>query len=327
MARLLMRQRRPQDAQPVLQRYLQRSPDFWAYNLLGDSYRAQGRFDLWEETLEECLKNEDLGLDHTEVKTRLARHYMDRKEWQKALPHAQAAAASGAGRALVNLGACYEALGQWDRSEELARAVSLRYESGAFTWFAWCARTGRGDLPAALRAGLKSADRTGRLPKIYPLLKALDALIRKEPNQALQRLEGAREADPLVHLLTFVLAEEVGRPDLRDAAAKQLPADQFPGRLAGLFQTALAERDGELDLKAAEQLLARQKPADQSAGACFIGLFLERRGQTEAALRYYERCIHERMGVPYVRALASVGLRAHGRDPHAKRDAGKNASP
>ena len=65
------------DAQRVISRYIELSPDAWAYQTLAANFKAQGKIDRWQQTLEEFLnKVEDLGLDHAKVRVEIAEHYM-----------------------------------------------------------------------------------------------------------------------------------------------------------------------------------------------------------------------------------------------------------
>jgi hypothetical protein len=309
-ARVTGRNESAAKAVEIFKMYVKRSPDFWAYQSLAGYYKVQDRLDLWEETLEEALKVEAFGLEHARVKQMLARHYMDRKEWKKALPHAEAAAGSGASWAMNVLGRCYEGLGEWEKAEALARGITARYPNECLTWFFWCARTGRGDLQGSIKAGLDGF-RSNKV-KTDPLLLAIDAVFRKQPRQALDHVRTHTTKEPMVKMLIILLAEEVGQADVRDEAAAQLPADHWVGRLDGLFRAA---RDGRLDLKAADELLAKQKAMYQGPGAYFVGRFLELHGQAAAALPYYERCAADESGWSYLRVFARMALRAHGREP------------
>ena len=73
----------------MLKRYVVQSPDLWGYQMVADSFKAQGDMDHWQETLNEFLnKVEDRGLDHPKVRVDIAEYYMSRKEWEKAMVYA-----------------------------------------------------------------------------------------------------------------------------------------------------------------------------------------------------------------------------------------------
>src|SRR5262249_7594409 len=88
LARQYARARRLEDAERCVRAYLRLSPDVWMYENLAELYKAQGRLDRWEETLEASLKEEDYGLQHAWVRFKLAKFHMARRQWNKALPHA-----------------------------------------------------------------------------------------------------------------------------------------------------------------------------------------------------------------------------------------------
>ena len=94
-------------AERALSRYMELSPDLWAYQTLAANYKAQGKIDRWLETLEKFLNNvEDLGLDHAKVRVEIADYYMGLKQWDKAKPYAEAAAQTWAGWAMECAARC-----------------------------------------------------------------------------------------------------------------------------------------------------------------------------------------------------------------------------
>ena len=106
------------DAQRILSRYIELSPDVWAYQTLAANFKAQGKIDRWQETLEEFLnKVDDLGLDHAKVRVEIADHYMGLKQWDKAKPYAEAAAQTWAGWAMDCAARCAEGEKDWERAE------------------------------------------------------------------------------------------------------------------------------------------------------------------------------------------------------------------
>lgn len=139
----------PQDAERCLKVYLEVSPDYEAYSDLAELYKAQKKMVNWQETLEASLKIEDVGLNHADARVRLARQFMEQKEYRKALPYAEAAADSYAAWAMICASECNEALGELDRAELWIRRVSERYPPNRAAWLQWCKRTGRGNLEAA----------------------------------------------------------------------------------------------------------------------------------------------------------------------------------
>lgn len=65
----------------------------------------------------------------------IARHFMGRKEWDKARPYADAAAQTYAGWAMLCAAECYEGLEDWDKAEHgaLILAIAVVIPGGAFS--------------------------------------------------------------------------------------------------------------------------------------------------------------------------------------------------
>lgn len=308
---------RSADTERTLKRLVKVSPDHSALTHLADIQKTRGRLDLWEEMMLDTLKREDLFLEHMDTHLSLAYHYMKRKEWQKALPHAEAAASTGAARGNDAAMACYEGLGEWAKAEQMARR-NTSYTMGALSWYNWCARTGRGDVAAAVKAALdnhRRADFSDQPPD--PLLVALDAMIARQPAKALKMALSSTDKHSFLPMLIAVLADQTGQRDVRDKALQQLPAEHHLGQLAARFRTALWLQSGKVDANSFEQFLEQQTGIARSSCAYFAGRFLETRGHLKAALDCYQCCLGEPVGINYVRALALASLRAHGQVPRA----------
>ena len=106
----------------ALSRYIELSPDAWAYQTLAATYKEQGNIDRWKETLDEFLKKvEDPGLDHAKVRVEIANYYMGLKQWDKARPYAEAAAATWAGWAMSCAARCAEGEQDWAARRSLVQ--------------------------------------------------------------------------------------------------------------------------------------------------------------------------------------------------------------
>jgi HEAT repeat protein/tetratricopeptide (TPR) repeat protein len=136
-------------AERCFKEYLQVAPDYDGYSDLAELYKQQKKMDKFQETLEESLKIEDIGLNHAQARVRIARELMEQKQYRKALPFAEAAADSYAAWAMLCACECNEALGELDRAELWVRRVSERYPGSRAAWFQWCKKTGHGDVEAA----------------------------------------------------------------------------------------------------------------------------------------------------------------------------------
>ena len=75
---------------------------------------------------------------------------MERKEWNKALPYAQAAGESWAQWAMACAARCAEGAALWDQAELWHMRNAERYRESSFPdWYFFCKRSGHGNLAAA----------------------------------------------------------------------------------------------------------------------------------------------------------------------------------
>src|SRR6185312_4906375 len=73
------------EAENYLRRYIDLSPDPWAYRMLADCYRARGEAGRWQATLDEFLaKTEPAGLAHAKTQVDIANVLMRHGRWQDA---------------------------------------------------------------------------------------------------------------------------------------------------------------------------------------------------------------------------------------------------
>lgn len=82
------------DAERCAKQKIHLAPDYPAYRSLAAIYKEQGDMLRWKETLESSLTLPSLGLEEFQVRNQIAWYYMERKEWNEALPYAEGAAAS-----------------------------------------------------------------------------------------------------------------------------------------------------------------------------------------------------------------------------------------
>src|SRR5262249_43557228 len=146
------------DAERCLRGYVRLSPDRAGFQALAGVYKDQGNTDKWKETLDDYLKTEDSGLAHAQVRVELARHFMARKEFDKARPYADAAALTAAGWAMMCAAEVYEGLKDWETAEKWVRETAEHYETSRQSWLYWCVRTGKGDLAAARKLALERVE-------------------------------------------------------------------------------------------------------------------------------------------------------------------------
>jgi tetratricopeptide (TPR) repeat protein len=281
------------DAERCLKRCILLSPDIDIYKNLADVYKIQQKDELWRATLMDYLKEEDTALGHAMVRDTLAHYHMTRKEWQQALPLAEAAAESWAAFAMNTASACNEAVKDWERAELWIRRLTERYSEG-FEWFIWCQRTGRGDSAAARDYAAQFYIEMGNPipPKYFPKL-AVYLTLTKQPDHAIERWKQAAAQDPKgpYGLFLALALDAQGDKAGRDAALRALLGKNNPySYLSKSFADCLAQGEhGKLDFKAIEAALKRT-PRDLNPDIdYFVGRFLDLRGEKEVALRLLKR--------------------------------------
>lgn len=311
-ARRAMEQKRPEEAERYLKAYLRISPDAWAYELLAQSYADRGDEQRWLQTLEESLQQEESGLAHARVRVRLANHFMEQKQWAKAQPYAEAAAASYAGWAMPYAAECAEQLGDWTRAELWMRRLSERYPQSAGDWFFWCRRTGRGQEAEARRL---AAARYEALPERASEADLENAaiffLLTERPARASEAFARCWQQHRSVHGARglALLADAEGNTAVRDEHLRHAASCPVPvARVLALFRDCLAQGK-PLDLQAVEAVFQELTPAGATESCYLVGRFLELRGQRQEAARYYRRCADASQAFAGVRALAAEALR------------------
>jgi len=301
LARGYLKQKRDDDAQRVLQVYLEQSPDAWAFEDLADLYLKKGDVAKWKATLDECLTHTDYGLTHARVQVKAARYLMDQKKWAEAKPYAAAAAESGAAWAMFCAADCYEGLGEWDNSEAQVQFVSSRYANSRPEWYFWCRRTGHGDLNGARKLAGPYFDQLKT--KATPDWIAIGwySVLENDQEGAIAAFRQLVDATgtPYYGMQLVMLYDELGRKPERDAALAELlrngaESKQHPNRitvqLAKAMQDAILHDGDGLDVNTIDAVVADASPEDSLEAAQFIAPYLVRHGKLEQGLRYYAIC-------------------------------------
>jgi tetratricopeptide (TPR) repeat protein len=295
------------DAERCSKRKIEIAPDFPSYRRLAEIYKAQKNMSRWKATLEDSLQLPDLGLEATSVQNMLANYYLDRREWEKALTYAEAAAQSGAGWAMETEARCHEMLGQWEKAEALMRGASERYDQDAFEWMLWCCRTGHGDREKADELARKHFESlaTNALPGDLEAI-GIYYLLRREPAKALPVFEKLyeRTRHQYAAMQAAIIADTLGKTDRREInlerviqAGIRTPPKSAGGayaRVARLMKTALPPGSmKDFDFKQLDLALddARNAPMRCDTNLdYFVAVFLKNRGDTEKSRHYLVRC-------------------------------------
>jgi tetratricopeptide (TPR) repeat protein len=315
-----------EDAERCGRRLIAIAPDYRVYKALAKIYLQEGQEDRWEQTLRESLKLPSGGLEQSQVHNQLARYYMERSEWRKAVGDADAAAESGAAVAMLTAARCHEMLGEWDRAEQLMRETSQSYENSAFEWMLWCFRTGHGDVSAADECARKQFEALdAKAPSLTLDRIGVYYLLRKEPEKALAVFDKSfslsRSAFTGMH--AAIVADSLGKGRERDDyltkmvdAGKNLRPRSVGGvygRLAELMQQGLPPGNmKDFDFAQVDSILraASKTPRPGETNlSYFVGAYLKNRGASDHAPEYLLRCARARQYRKYNSVLACQTLR------------------
>jgi hypothetical protein len=294
------------DAERCLKRYVELSPDQWGYQYLADNYWRQKQPDKWKEALDESLNHEDFALSHAQTQVKLARYFMEKKDWDQALPYAHAAAQTGAAWAMMCAAECYESLQQWDESEQLIRATSERYTNSALDWYFWCRRTAHGDLEGARTLAKQYAPQLSLSPNpydwdhlgVYHVLAGNNELARKSFARSFES-----SGNPYSALHLGLLADAAGDTEARDkalmGAVDRGPQYQSPSGVQKatiefakwLNNVCHLPADATLDVEALNDILKSTDAGEQANLEYFAARYFQDHAHQELARQFLEKCV------------------------------------
>ena len=196
-------------------------------------------------------------------------------------------------------------MGQWEESEQYVRNVATSYPttSGA-EWYRWCVRTGRGDRTAAHDLAIQFIE----LEWVQEQKRGKEHLFaahltEDRPSAALELVQEIRAQENSAYWLAHqaLLAAELGKDDLRDAAIKAIN---------GLGEQELRQRDPEFHAlvnqfcRMMESVEGFEEHLDEidkqlgkisSTSRCnfeyFVGVALDLKGASQKAEEYYTRAV------------------------------------
>jgi tetratricopeptide (TPR) repeat protein len=310
------------DAERCLNKAIGLSPEIATYKLLSESHKGRGDLDRWKATLDRALGQRDEGLDHMQIRVEIARHLMALRQFDKALPYAEAAAATWASAGMLCASNCREAMRDWEQAELWARRTTERYPEDSWeAWFIWCKRTGRGDVTAARRFALRHVASSGDDPTDDLRQRLVNFyLVDGSTREALARLRplNERNQNPLAALIIATLADEQGDSAERDRefgrlaalpAAKELKVDV----LAQAIRDGLAnDPGGRIDPKPVTAALGNVPASSRDLYAVFTARLLHAHGAPEEAKAILHRSVARLGTVGWAQALASISLRDWG---------------
>ncbi len=318
------------------------------YEFLAELYLKKKDEGRWLKTLEAALQLPDRGLDHSEIQRRIADHFMNKKEWKRALPHALAAAESYSGAGLNCASRCYEGLGEWKKAEQYLQAKGERYRSSSLDWYYFCRRTGKGDLQAARELAESFLnDPSAHTAEEISFCAVEFYLLEKQVEKALAvyRRSFAEKPDPFFGLWVAILADELQNPKTRDAALERIrvKGPSYVRKDVGRVRTELIEvaawitRDlarggkGEIARQDMDKVLVPIKGSYEMAYAyMFLARYLESHGKREEAVRCWKKNVVPTDGPHIARYLAiaalnDLGIKVDDQSPSAVEEPKSNA--
>jgi tetratricopeptide (TPR) repeat protein/WD40 repeat protein len=285
-----------------LRRYVELSQEYIAFQDLAGFYKKQGQLEQWRQTLDEFLKTEEYGLEHTYARAELANHLMDQGDFTQALPFVERALESYAEIGMVAAIRCYSGLDRWDDAAQWYERRVERYQGCERDYFLWCQKYGRRpprEIYDALRPAILKA-REDQEPEMW-FLSALQCVAGGDDEEGLQFFSDAvaRLEDP--HFVAYngfhaaVLADRLKQPETRIEmlerisridAVSEAPYAQAASALIQWLADG-AKPDGIE--QAIESALQGAPPREQCNVRFFTGAILQQHGHQNLANGLFHR--------------------------------------
>jgi tetratricopeptide (TPR) repeat protein len=312
-------------AEECLRRAIAISPDGWCFGHLAEMALAQGDPDRARAAVEEHLSIPDpFGSNHIQAATWMATHFMEKKDWQAALPFATRAAESDSADALMTLVHCHEGLEAWTEAEVVARRLSERHPDQCAYWFLWCSRTGHGDYGAA-REHAQRRSYYGSFERWFVAKATLELFAGRNAEAVkLYRRAYDRDKAPIAGFRTALLADEYGQTKARREVFWSLTGQRnlaWHGDHPDWYAMARALREyyrqlevegveyKPLDSELIKKIHAAGRDDSTDDMAYIIGQFFRLSGEDYVARLYLTRCAESLRADPVNRALAAHALR------------------
>jgi hypothetical protein len=308
-------------------------PSIDNYRKLASFYKSQGDEKNWLQALDDFLKTPSLGLDHAQIRCEVAQYYAGRREWDKALPYADAASETGAQWAMTWARTINEANQNWDAAERNYVDAIGRYGETPLEWYFYCKRNGVGNLGVAREMAFPDGvEAFAEIPNVAVNYAGLALYLEGQPTKAFdlyQKQSGSAPAS-FTALQAATMADTIGENAKRDRLLKQVveqklppkhPYDHRPHReelidLARHFIADLAAGGKcKLDFDKLHAIRDRTQERDRCSFNYFLACYLDRHGKPELAVDYWKQC----MGAPELplgtRTLAGAALSKRGVKP------------
>jgi tetratricopeptide (TPR) repeat protein len=320
----------PDEAEPLLEKYLQRAPDFWGFTSLAEIYCARHDEHRWLATYERLFREmPEHGLQHASAAAEVAWNLMRDNRYGEALPYARRAAASYSEWGLRAWACCEAGLDHWKELNEAMEAADRRYDH--MNWYSFCQFYGHGDLQAARQIAAAKVNSLEANPTVDALRSiGFFGLLEGDRAKAFAAFEqietrrdrSTRDADPYDQMQLALLADPASQADLRDQALAQagnfhaceqrqvpvcLLAEEFA---AHLKRGTHAGFDDKLVVAA----ILAAAPDERPRLNFYVALFCEQYTAPDQAQRFWQRCLTAYPRKFFVQAVASQRLRMAGID-------------
>jgi Tfp pilus assembly protein PilF len=203
---------------------------------LAQMYLKKGDRVHWREALDDFLKTEDLGLQHAKIRVEIATWLMADRKFAEAKAYAYSAAETGANWALESGADCAIALEDWAVAEDFMQRRADRYPGiAAFKWYCLCRRIGHKNAKLAEEPARAVIDgMTKKSPLMYlPNRIAFHRLANEKAAALDLSIMGFEKTkDPIMAIEAALLANELGKADVRDQYLKALQDRAKNPRLA-----------------------------------------------------------------------------------------------
>lgn len=284
------------DAERCLNAYIAVSPDGWAYRALANQYKQANKIDEWLKTLDGFLEQEEFGLEHAQTRVEIANFFMERKEWEKAKPYAEAAAESWAEWAMLCAVRCYAGLLDEEQEGVWRGRLVERYPSYAHAenYFFWCCRTGLGDADIAMQIlePYLQADKREEAAADRAFIYHAAGQRRKtieEFEAAAKRKEVKQDSRQFYFGFIAPLAIELGEAERANEALKNIEAGGGNyAKVAALYEKFRDGGEGaKFDVDEVHRILQGRSPYGLVNVSWFAARLLEAAGQKREAIEFY----------------------------------------
>jgi hypothetical protein len=312
------------DAERCFKQCVATAPDTASYQRLANLYWQKGDIDDWKAAIDRALEQETFGLEHARLRVNVANYYISRKDYDAALPYAQAAAQTGAAWAMFCEANCWEGKQDWDKAERMIRFIVERYDNVPLDWIYFCKRTGKGDVKGAIRLAERFIARSERKEvNADPFFLGGAYIMVGKPQQAFAVFEGNFQTtkNPSPGMLAALLADQLKDDKARDRLLSEVVADGPKFKLptgkprAELLQFAQWMIDdlakggkGDLDLVAIDKLLAETDENERLIGEHLLGRYLSLHGKRDQAIAYWKRAMGSAMLTNFHRTMSGNWL-------------------